>query len=95
MVLLLSAGRLSTPRDRAHRTTSGRELPRVQSLTITQGYTMKKLKLDIEALAVDLFEVEPEHRDAKGTVIGNDSVGSYTAPYRYCLNQPDTASCWC
>ena len=52
---------------------------------------MPKLKLSIENLQVEPFPVEPALDD--DAIVA--SVGSYTEPYRYCLNQPDTASCNC
>ena len=35
---------------------------------------MKKLKLDVDALRIDRFEVEPEAVEAEGTVIANQTL---------------------
>lgn len=55
---------------------------------------MNKLKLDVETLLVDQFQVEPESRDAKGTVLAlSDTLTATTYPIRYCPNMPATARC--
>lgn len=38
---------------------------------------MKKLKLDMDALRIDRFDVEPEAAEGDGTVAGNESPGTW------------------
>ena len=54
---------------------------------------MKKLQLNLEALAVEQFQVEASTAQGKGTVQGHDTVAWYTSPCQYCLNMPATARC--
>ena len=61
---------------------------------------MNKLKLDVEALHVDAFEVEATVRGADGTVIAHgrellsDTLFTTTAVIRYCPNMPNrTEAC--
>jgi hypothetical protein len=67
---------------------------------------MEKLKLDVEALRIEAFEVEPRGRDIRGTVVGHGRnveapqcsiLTSPTGPY-YCPNQTNTefkGTCGC
>jgi hypothetical protein len=55
---------------------------------------MKKLKLNVEALAIEQFQVEAAAPQEKGTVLGNAATTHwYTAPCLYCPNMPATARC--
>ena len=55
---------------------------------------MKKLQLNLEALAIEQFQVESALPAEKGTVLGNSaSTQWYTAPCLYCPNMPATARC--
>ncbi|HEX8904502.1 MAG TPA: hypothetical protein VF771_06655 [Longimicrobiaceae bacterium] len=53
---------------------------------------MKKLKLDVETLLVDQFQVESDAAHAEGTVLGHSDT-LYTTTYiiRYCPNMPNTS----
>jgi hypothetical protein len=56
---------------------------------------MKKHVLDLDHLQVDPFETTgPAHglRLDSDPYTMTECVGSYTAPYRYCLRQLDTVS---
>ena len=51
---------------------------------------MKKLRLDIDELQIAGFEVEPEVRNADGTVIAaSGTLYTTTYPIRYCPNMPN------
>ena len=55
---------------------------------------MNKLKLDVDTLRIDQFQVEPETKDGEGTVIAlSDTLYTTTAVIRYCPNMPDTSRC--
>jgi hypothetical protein len=65
---------------------------------------MKKLRLQIEELRVERFEVEPESVTARGTVYGRETYSPYTCycgpwsdphtePCAYCPEMPITYSC--
>jgi len=55
---------------------------------------MNKLKLDLDTLNVDKFQVEPEGQEEKGTVLALSDTLTYTTyPIRYCPNMPATARC--
>ncbi|HEX6749328.1 MAG TPA: hypothetical protein VF092_18685 [Longimicrobium sp.] len=55
---------------------------------------MNKLKLDVDTLRVDQFQVEPEMKDGEGTVLAHSDTLTYTTyPIRYCPNMPATARC--
>ena len=52
---------------------------------------MNKLKLDVDTLQVDGFQVEPETKDGEGTVIAqSDTLWMTTYPIRYCPRMPNT-----
>lgn len=52
---------------------------------------MKKLKLDMEALRVDRFDVEPEDVGGEGTVVAlSGTLWTTTAVIRYCPRMPNT-----
>ena len=61
----------------------------------------KKLRLQLETLCVDRFEVQPGSPAARGTVRGFGTEGPDTCicgvgpsePWKYCLPMPDTYSC--
>jgi hypothetical protein len=62
----------------------------------------KKLRLQVEKLNVEQFEVEPGSPDARGTVHGFETQGPDTCdcgsmgpsdPCRYCVDMPLTWSC--
>ncbi|HST62632.1 MAG TPA: hypothetical protein VLK84_28260 [Longimicrobium sp.] len=53
---------------------------------------MKKLKLNVEELAVEQFEVASSKQE-KGTVAGYATVDPYTDPCLYCIRMPATARC--
>jgi len=64
----------------------------------------KKLRLQIEKLRVEQFEVHPDSPTVRGTVHGLESVYSdgdatcycgvgASAPHRICMDMPDTWSC--
>jgi hypothetical protein len=66
----------------------------------------KKLKLQIEKLRVEQFEVHPDSPVARGTVHGHESDysdGDATCvcgigpsePWRYCADVPETHTCYC
>ena len=55
---------------------------------------MKKLRLQIEELRVEKFEVHPDSPAARGTVHGLDSHYSFSEPDRcLCQDVPETWSC--
>jgi hypothetical protein len=56
---------------------------------------MKKLRLNVEELAVDQFQVEPPSDQKRGTVVGHFTTAWYTKPCAYCPLLPDTFSCGC
>lgn len=71
---------------------------RVPAHTQRLEILMNKLKLDVEALRIDAFEVEAVVRDADGTVIAHGLLSgtlyTTTAVIRYCPNMPDrTENC--
>lgn len=53
----------------------------------------KKLKLKIEELHIDQFQVQPAVAAPQGTVHGFDSMDSDTAPCDHCPYMPITFSC--
>ena len=50
----------------------------------------KKLRLQIEKLRVEQFEVHPDSPVARGTVHGFETDVQNTCYWRYCLNTTDT-----
>ena len=50
----------------------------------------KKLRLQIEKLRVEQFEVQPEPRVARGTVNGFETDVQNTCIWRYCADVPET-----
>jgi hypothetical protein len=55
---------------------------------------MKKLTLNIEALAVEQFQLEAAAAEPKGTVHANSYVSdAYTDPCRFCPDMPITFTC--
>ena len=59
----------------------------------------KKLRLQIEKLRVEQFEVQPDSPGTRGTVHGLGAGSPDTAcigpsePWRYCAPMPDSYSC--
>lgn len=55
---------------------------------------MNKLKLDVDTLQIEQFQVEPEMKDGEGTVMGHsDTLYTTTAVIRYCPNMPSKYDC--
>jgi hypothetical protein len=49
---------------------------------------MTKFTLDLDKLTVDPFEVEAARFDGTGQATISPCIGSFSAPYAYCLRQP-------
>ena len=55
---------------------------------------MQKLTLNIEALAVEQFQLEAAAAEARGTVQAHSALSdAYTDPCRFCPEMPITFTC--
>jgi hypothetical protein len=55
----------------------------------------KKLRLQIEKLRVEQFDVQPDSPAARGTVHGFETDVWETCYWKYCFDVPETHTCYC